>query len=338
MVGEVIEVQNSLFNVRQQIEQLTAQKANLEQAASLSTLQVSLFEPGAGFEPRPVDDDKGLAHAFERAADGAVAVVAGMILVVGWSIPIVVLGLIIWGEPAVPPPPPHADLPARFPGGRHPVGTLGPMGDGPLRIAGIASHNGTNLRHIDTACRAGTLDAELVVLLSNNGDASILDYARDHGIEWRHLSSRTHPDPDALDQAIADTLRQHRVDLVFLSGYMKRLGPRTVGAFRNRVLNIHPALLPAYGGEGMYGDRVYDAVRLRARRRPVPACIWWTRSTTTARWCSSTGCRCFPTTPSRRCGTGCGRASPACRSTSSAWWPGARSTSTRWAGARRTSC
>ncbi|MEA2827246.1 MAG: phosphoribosylglycinamide formyltransferase 1 [Actinomycetota bacterium] len=134
------------------------------------------------------------------------------------------------------------------------------MGDGPLRIAGIASHNGTNLRHIDAAGRAGTLDAELVVLVSNNGEATILDYARDHGIAWCHLSSRTHPDPDELDRAIAGVLREHGVDLVFLSGYMRRLGPATVGAFRNRILNIHPALLPAYGGEGMYGDRVYQAV------------------------------------------------------------------------------
>ncbi len=134
------------------------------------------------------------------------------------------------------------------------------MGDAPLRIAGIASHNGTNLRHLDAACRAGEVDAELVVLVSNNGEASILDYAREHGIAWHHLSSRTHPDPDRLDQAIAECLRDHGVELVFLSGYMKRLGPRTVGAFRNRILNIHPALLPAFGGEGMYGDRVYQAV------------------------------------------------------------------------------
>jgi len=134
------------------------------------------------------------------------------------------------------------------------------MGDGPLRIAGIASHNGTNLRHLDAACRAGAVDAELVVLVSNNGDATILDYGREHGIAWRHLSSRTHPDPAALDRAIAEVLRDHGVDLVFLSGYMKRLGPVTVEAFRNRILNIHPALLPAYGGEGMYGDRVYEAV------------------------------------------------------------------------------
>ncbi len=96
-VGEVLQVQTSLFDVRQQVEQLTAQKQNLEQAASLSTLQVTVFEPGAGFEPRPVEDDKGLAHAFERAVDGAVAVVGGMIVVVGWSVPIVALGLVIWG-------------------------------------------------------------------------------------------------------------------------------------------------------------------------------------------------------------------------------------------------
>ncbi|MEA2827245.1 MAG: hypothetical protein QOG43_1684 [Actinomycetota bacterium] len=97
VVGEVLQVQNSLFDVRQQIEQLTAQKQNLEQSASLATIQVSVFEPGAGFEPRPVADDKGLAHAVRRSVDGAVAVVGGMIVVVGWAVPIVVLGLVVWG-------------------------------------------------------------------------------------------------------------------------------------------------------------------------------------------------------------------------------------------------
>jgi phosphoribosylglycinamide formyltransferase-1 len=145
------------------------------------------------------------------------------------------------------------------------------MGEGSLRIAGIASHNGTNLRHIDAACRAGALDAELVVLISNNGEAGILDYAREHGIAWRHLSARTHPDDAQLDQAIAATLADHGVDLVFLSGYMKRLGPATVGAFRNRILNVHPALLPAYGGEGMYGDRVYEAVLAAGEQETGPS-------------------------------------------------------------------
>jgi Domain of unknown function (DUF4349) len=96
-VGEVLQVQSSLFEVRQQIEQLAAQKQNLEQAASLSTLQVSVFEPGAGFGPRPVEEDKSLAHAFRRAVDGALAVVGGMIVVIGWAVPVVALGLVVWG-------------------------------------------------------------------------------------------------------------------------------------------------------------------------------------------------------------------------------------------------
>lgn len=130
----------------------------------------------------------------------------------------------------------------------------------PLRIAGLASHRGTNLRHIDAACETEGVRAELALLISNNSTAPILDYAREQLIPGLHLSSQTHPDPAALDRAICDALVAHEIDLVFLSGYMKRLGPMTIDRFRGRVLNIHPALLPAYGGQGMYGDRVYEAV------------------------------------------------------------------------------
>lgn len=95
-VGEVLQVQQTLFSVRQQIEQLKAQKANLEQSVSLATLQVSLFEPGAGGVIRPVDDGPSLARSFEEAVDGMVSVVGGMIVVVGYLIPIAVLGLAVW--------------------------------------------------------------------------------------------------------------------------------------------------------------------------------------------------------------------------------------------------
>ncbi len=95
-VGDVLQVQSSLFGVRQQIEQLKAQKANLEQATSLATIQVSLFEPGAPALHRPADD-RSLARAFERAVDGMVAVVGGMIVVVGYLVPVAVLGLLLWG-------------------------------------------------------------------------------------------------------------------------------------------------------------------------------------------------------------------------------------------------
>ncbi|MDQ3898077.1 MAG: DUF4349 domain-containing protein, partial [Actinomycetota bacterium] len=95
-VGDVLQVQSSLFGVRQQIEQLKAQKTNLEQATSLATLQVSLFEPGAP-ALYPVGEDRSLAHSFRRAVDGAVAVVGGMIVVVGYLVPLAVLGLLAWG-------------------------------------------------------------------------------------------------------------------------------------------------------------------------------------------------------------------------------------------------
>ena len=99
-VGEVMQVQTTLFGVRQQIEQLDAQRAQLDQAAALATIQLSLYEPGAAgvFRPEPEPEPAtGLAGSFERAVDGAVAVVGGMIVVLGYATPLAVLGLLGWG-------------------------------------------------------------------------------------------------------------------------------------------------------------------------------------------------------------------------------------------------
>ena len=94
-VGEVLQVQSSLFGVRQQIEQLSAQRADLDQRATTSTISVSLFEPGAGVVPEPGPQPAtGLAGSWQRAVDGAAAVVGGMIVVVGWVSPLAVLGLL----------------------------------------------------------------------------------------------------------------------------------------------------------------------------------------------------------------------------------------------------
>lgn len=95
-VGDVLSVQSNLFTVRQQIEQLTAQQANLEQATTLATIQVSLFEPGAATVARPVDD-LSLARSVRRAVDGTFTVLGGMVVVVGWLVPVAVLGLLAWG-------------------------------------------------------------------------------------------------------------------------------------------------------------------------------------------------------------------------------------------------
>lgn len=95
-VGEVLQVQSTLFTVRQQIEQLKAQKANLAQSVSLATLRISLFEPGAASVVRPVDDGPSLSRSFEDAVDGMVSVVGGMIVVIGYLIPLGALGLVAW--------------------------------------------------------------------------------------------------------------------------------------------------------------------------------------------------------------------------------------------------
>jgi phosphoribosylglycinamide formyltransferase-1 len=129
-----------------------------------------------------------------------------------------------------------------------------------LRLGFLASHGGSNVQAILDACREGRLGAEPCVVISNNSDAAVLDRAQAARVPAFHLSSHSHPDPARLDEAILSTLEKHKVNLIVLAGYMKKLGPRTLARYRGRVLNIHPALLPKFGGQGMYGRRVHEAV------------------------------------------------------------------------------
>ena len=129
-----------------------------------------------------------------------------------------------------------------------------------MNLAVLASHEGTTLQAVLDACAAGTVGARVALVISNNADSGALRRARAAGVEALHLSSRTHPDPLHLDRAICATLEHHEVALVVLVGYMKKLGPRTLERFAGRVINTHPALLPRFGGLGMYGARVHEAV------------------------------------------------------------------------------
>jgi phosphoribosylglycinamide formyltransferase-1 len=129
-----------------------------------------------------------------------------------------------------------------------------------LRIGVLASHEGTTLQSIIDACAQARINGRVVAVISNNSGSGALRRAAAAGIETFHLSSATHPVGDALDAAICGELERARVDVIFLAGYMKRLGPRTLAAFPARILNTHPALLPKFGGQGMFGDRVYEAV------------------------------------------------------------------------------
>ncbi len=133
----------------------------------------------------------------------------------------------------------------------------------PLRIGVLASHEGTTLQAILDACAAREIEARVVTVVSNNGGSGALRRARDAGAQGVHLSGKTHPDPDALDAAIIQALTANEVDVVMLAGYMKKLGPALLERYRGRILNTHPALLPKFGGHGMYGMHVHEAV-LRA--------------------------------------------------------------------------
>jgi len=133
----------------------------------------------------------------------------------------------------------------------------------PLRIGVLASHEGTTLQAILDACAAGQIPVQVAAVISNNSDSGALRRARAATARACHFSSKTHPEPGALDLAMARALREERVEVVMLAGYMKKLGPALLEQYRGRILNTHPALLPKFGGQGMYGMRVHEAV-LRA--------------------------------------------------------------------------
>jgi phosphoribosylglycinamide formyltransferase 1 len=129
-----------------------------------------------------------------------------------------------------------------------------------MNLGFFASGRGTNMQAVIDACNSGLLAVKPCLVISNNSASEALSRARQEGIQAYHFSSKTHPDPSQLDQAILSTLQQHQVDLVVLAGFMKRLGEQTLSTYQGRVINIHPALLPKYGGEGMYGIHVHAAV------------------------------------------------------------------------------
>ncbi|WP_019010992.1 phosphoribosylglycinamide formyltransferase [Deinococcus aquatilis] len=129
-----------------------------------------------------------------------------------------------------------------------------------MKIAFLASHGGSAARHIAAACAAGQLEGLPVALASNNSRSPALLWAQESGLKWAHLSSARFPSDEALDAAILDFLVESGADTLVLSGYMRELGPRVLGHFAGRVVNVHPSLLPRHGGRGMYGDRVHEAV------------------------------------------------------------------------------
>ncbi|MFH1671719.1 MAG: phosphoribosylglycinamide formyltransferase [Candidatus Portnoybacteria bacterium] len=126
-----------------------------------------------------------------------------------------------------------------------------------MKIGFLASGNGSNMQAIIDACKSGSLKARPVLVISNNSQSGAIERAKKENIPYSHISGKTHPLPD---KAIADALSDHSVDIVVLAGYMKKVGSELLSRYKGAILNIHPALLPKFGGDGMYGIRVHQAV------------------------------------------------------------------------------
>ncbi len=127
------------------------------------------------------------------------------------------------------------------------------------RIGILSSHNGSGFETIQKACEEKKLDAQVVLVISNNSDALVLKKADDKNIPNFIINSKKYPDED-LDKKITKLMIDFKIDYIFLSGYMKKIEKNLISTFENKIINSHPALLPNFGGKGMFGDNVHKAV------------------------------------------------------------------------------
>lgn len=128
-----------------------------------------------------------------------------------------------------------------------------------MRLAVLASGEGTNFQALLDAIHAGDLPAEVVCCISNTSDAGVLDRAVRQNIPCEVIAPSSFDASGPFGRALLDTLEAHDVSFVALAGYMLKVPPNVVDAYRGHMTNIHPALLPAFGGQGMYGMHVHRA-------------------------------------------------------------------------------
>jgi len=129
-----------------------------------------------------------------------------------------------------------------------------------LNIAVFASGRGSNFEALYHAIGNEKIQAKIVLVISNNSSSGILNLAQTFNIPAFHISQRQFSDPNLFQQKILERLTSFSANFIVLAGYMKKMDPVIIRAFPDRIINIHPALLPKYGGEGMYGMNVHKAV------------------------------------------------------------------------------
>ena len=136
-----------------------------------------------------------------------------------------------------------------------------------VRLAVLVSGGGTNLQAIMDAIDNKTItNAEITVVISNNPGAYALERAKNHGIEARCVSPKSYENREAFNQALLETLQSYKPDLIVLAGCLVVIPEIMVKAFPNKIINIHPALIPAFCGTGYYGLKVHEAVLKRGAK------------------------------------------------------------------------
>ncbi|MCR4689513.1 MAG: phosphoribosylglycinamide formyltransferase [Saccharofermentans sp.] len=133
-----------------------------------------------------------------------------------------------------------------------------------MKIAVFVSGGGTNLQAIIDNTKTGILkDIEIVLVVSSSPDAYALERAADNGIKSAVIRSKDYPSKDDWDQAMTDAVKESGAELIVLAGYLSLLGSKIVSAFSNRIINIHPSLIPSFCGPGMYGIKPHVAALAR---------------------------------------------------------------------------
>ena len=133
-----------------------------------------------------------------------------------------------------------------------------------LRLAVLVSGGGTNLQAIMDSISDGRItNAQIAVVISNNAGAYALTRAEEYGAEALVVSPKDYPSREEFNQALLDTLKEHKIDLVVLAGYLVVVPPCVIQEFENRIINIHPSLIPSFCGVGCYGLKVHEAALKR---------------------------------------------------------------------------
>lgn len=154
----------------------------------------------------------------------------------------------------------------------------------------MASGGGSNFKAIIDRIGEGDLEAQCKFLITNNGGCGAVNHAKTYGVPVFHISGKTHPDQAEYEAALLEVIDKYDIDLLILAGYMKAIPTSILRRLPDRVLNIHPSLLPKFGGRGFYGHSYTRLFLPQAKRNLVLPSIWYPKKLTPVAFLPSERC------------------------------------------------